>query len=100
MDIGEDGKLRVRGYVTVDRSGSKMLDGGWSFSWDDCGVLDDKDTDVGKGMSLVGWAEDIRSKVVLKQTIQWVDSGKTCNFTSGSCPSKLGGEMLLSHSGF
>ena len=98
MGIGEDGKLRVHRDVTVDRSGSRMLDGGWSFSWDDCGVLDEKDTDV--GMSLVGLAEDIWSKVVLKETIQWVDRVKTCYFTSGSCSSKLRGEMLLSHSGF
>ena len=56
MGIGEDGKLRVHRDVTVDRSGSRMLDGGWSFSWDDCRVLDEKDTDA--GMSLVGLAED------------------------------------------
>ena len=38
--VGDDGKVGVNGDVTVDRSGSEMLDGGWIFSWDDCGVSD------------------------------------------------------------
>ena len=42
-----DRKVGVHGDVTVDRSGSGMLDGGWNFSWDDCAV-------VGQVMSLVG----------------------------------------------
>ena len=32
VSIGEDGKVRVYGGVTVNRNGSGMLDGGWSFS--------------------------------------------------------------------
>ena len=38
MGVGKDGKVAVYGNVTVDRSGSWMLDGGWNFIWDDCGV--------------------------------------------------------------
>ena len=38
MGVGKDGKVGVHGDVTVDRSGSGMLDGGWNFSWDDCRV--------------------------------------------------------------
>ena len=47
MRVGEDRKVGVHGDVTVDKSGSGMLDGGWNFSWDDCAV-------VGQVMSLVG----------------------------------------------
>ena len=32
MGVGEDGNLGVNGYVTGDRGGSGMLDGGWNFS--------------------------------------------------------------------
>ena len=37
VGVGEDGKVGVYGDVTVDRSGSGMLDGGWNFIWDHCG---------------------------------------------------------------
>ena len=50
MRVGEDRKVGVHGDVTVDRSGSGMLDGGWNFSWDDCAV-------VGQVMRLVGLAD-------------------------------------------
>ena len=30
MGVGEDGKVGVHGDVTVDRNGSRMLDGGWN----------------------------------------------------------------------
>ena len=33
MLVGEDWKVGVHGDVTVDRSGSVMLNGGWYFSW-------------------------------------------------------------------
>ena len=50
--VGEDGKVGVHGDVTVDRSGSEMLDGGWNFSWDDCGVSnEEEDAEVGEVMS-------------------------------------------------
>ena len=29
VGVGEDGKVRVHGYATVDRSGSEIVDGGW-----------------------------------------------------------------------
>ena len=38
MGVGEDIKVRVHGDVTVDRSGSGMLDGCWNGIWDDCWV--------------------------------------------------------------
>ena len=47
MAVGEDGKVGVNGDVTVDRSGSEMLDGGWNCIWDDCWVSVEEDTDVG-----------------------------------------------------
>ena len=62
VGVGEDGKVGVYGDVTVGRSGSGMLDGSWNFSWDDCGVSDKEDTEVGEVMSLVGLADDIWSK--------------------------------------
>ena len=52
--VGEDGKVGVHGDVTVDRSGSGMLDGGWNFTWDDCGVSVEEDAEVGEVTSLVG----------------------------------------------
>ena len=51
MRVGEDGKVGVHGDVTVDRSGSEMLDGGWNFSWDDCGVSNEENAEVGEVMS-------------------------------------------------
>ena len=54
MGVEQDGKVEVHGYVTVDRSRSGMLDGGWNFSWDDCGVSVE-DEEVGEVMSLVGF---------------------------------------------
>ena len=38
MGVGQDGKVGAHGDVTVDKSGSGMLDGGRNFSWDDCRV--------------------------------------------------------------
>ena len=52
VGAGEDGKVRVYGDVTVDRGGSGMLDGGWNFIWDDCGVPVEEDAEVGKVMKL------------------------------------------------
>ena len=54
MGVGEDGKVRVHGDFTVDRSGSGISDGGWNFSWDDCGVSVE-DAEVGEAMCLVGF---------------------------------------------
>ena len=42
-----------------------MLDGGRSFSWDDCRHSNEKDAEVGEAMSLVGLADVIWSEVVL-----------------------------------
>ena len=65
MGVGEDGKVGVYGNVTVDRSGSGMLHGGWNFIWDDCGVPVEEDAEVGEVMSLVGLTDGIWSEVVL-----------------------------------
>ena len=59
MGVGEDGKVGVYEDVTVDRSGSGMLDGGWNFIWDDCGVPAEEDPEVGEVMCLVGLADGI-----------------------------------------
>ena len=37
-----------------------MLDGGWNFIWDDCGVPVEEDAEVGEVMSLIGLADGIR----------------------------------------
>ena len=42
-----------------------MLNDFWNFSWDNCGISDEEDTEVGEAMSLVGLAHNICSKVVL-----------------------------------
>ena len=34
VGVGEDGKVGVYGDVTVDRSESGMVDGGWNLRWD------------------------------------------------------------------
>ena len=65
VGVGEDGKAGVHGDVTVDRSGSEMLDGGWNCIWHDCEVSVEEDAEVGEVMSLVGSADDIWSEVVL-----------------------------------
>ena len=65
VDVGKDGKVGVHGDVTVDRSGSGMLDGGWNCIWDDCGVSVEEDAEVGEVMSLIGLADYIWSEVVL-----------------------------------
>ena len=65
VGVEEDGKVGVHGDVTVDWSGSGMLNGGWNFSWDDHGVSDEEDAEVGEVMNLVGLADGIWSKVVL-----------------------------------
>ena len=53
MGVGEDGKVGVYGNATVDRSGSGMLDSGWNFIWDDCGIPVEEDAEFGEVMSLV-----------------------------------------------
>ena len=65
VGVGKDGKVGVHGDVTVDRSGSGMVDGGWNCIWDDCGVSNEEDAEVGEIMSLVGLADGIWSEVVL-----------------------------------
>ena len=50
VGVGEDGKVGVHGDVTVDKSRSGMVDGGWHFFWDDCGVLVEEDAGVGEIM--------------------------------------------------
>ena len=78
--VGEDGKVGVHGDVTVDRSGSGMLDGGWNFTWGDCGVSVEEDAEVGEVMSLVGIAEDIWSEVVLSdEEKSWRKAGDAVN---------------------
>ena len=59
VSVAEDGKLGVHGGITVNRSGSGMLDGGWNLSWDDGGVLDEEDTEVGDVISLLGLVDDV-----------------------------------------
>ena len=80
----EDGKVGVHGDVTVDRSGSGMLDGGWNFSWDDCALSDEEYTEVDEVMSLVGLADGIWSEVVLGgEENTWRKGGdavNVCNF--------------------
>ena len=65
VGVGEDGKVGAHADVTVDRNGSGMLDGGWSFSWDDCRVSVEEDVEVGKVMSSVALTDGIWSEVVL-----------------------------------
>ena len=63
MSVGEDGNVVVHGDVTWDRSGRLYY--GWNFSWDECGVWDEEDSEVGEVMNLVGSVDDIWSEVVL-----------------------------------
>ena len=42
-----------------------MLDGGWNFVWDGCGVSVEEDAEVGKVMRLIGLADGIWSDIVL-----------------------------------
>ena len=81
--IGEVGKVGVHGNVTVDRSGSGVLDGGWNFSWDDCGVSDEEDAEVGGVMNLVGLADGIWSEYILsgKETT-WQKVGDAVNVSN------------------
>ena len=80
MGVGEDGKVAVYGDVTVDRSGSWMLDGGWNFIWDDCGVPVEEDAEVGEVMSLIGLADGIWSEVVLSdEEKSWWKGGDAVN---------------------
>ena len=80
VGVGEDGKVAVYGDVTVDRSGSWMLDGGWNFIWDDCGVPVEEDAEVGEVMSLVGLADGIWSEVVLSgEEKSWWKGGDSVN---------------------
>ena len=65
MAVGVDGEVGVYGDVTVDKSGSEMVDGGWNCIWYDCGVSVEDDAEVGEVMSLVGLADNICSEVVL-----------------------------------
>ena len=64
VGVGEDGKVEGYGDVTADRSGSGMLDGGWNFIWEDCGVLIEEDAEVGEVVSLVGLTDGIWSEVM------------------------------------
>ena len=59
VGVGEDAKVVVYGDVTVDRSGSWMLDGGGNFIWEDCGGPVEEDVEVGEVMSLTGLADGI-----------------------------------------
>ena len=49
----EDGKVGVHWDVTLDRSGSRMLDGGWNSNLDDCRVSVEEDADLGEVMRLL-----------------------------------------------
>ena len=84
VGVGEDGRVGVHGDVTVDRGGSGMLDGGWNFSWDDCGVSVEEDAEIGEVMSLVGLADEIWSEVVLsdgeKSWRKGSDAINVCDF--------------------
>ena len=51
--VGEDGKVGVHEDITVDTSGNGMLDGVWNFSWDDCGVSNKEDPEVGEVTSFL-----------------------------------------------
>ena len=53
MGEGEDGKVGVHWDVTLDRSGSRMLDGGWNSNLDDCRVSVEEDADLGEVMRLL-----------------------------------------------
>ena len=61
-----------------------MLDGGWNFIWDDCGVPVEEDAEVGEVMSLVGLADGIWSEVVLsdEEKSWWKgdDAVNVCDF--------------------
>ena len=65
VGVGEDRKVGEHKDVTVDRSGSGMLDGGWNCMWDDSRVSVKEDAEVGEVMNLVYLADDIWSEVVL-----------------------------------
>ena len=65
VGVRDDGNVWVHGDDTGDRIGGEILDCSWNFSWDDCRVLDEEDTEVDGAMSLVGLGEDIWSEVVL-----------------------------------
>ena len=84
VGVGEDGKVGVHGDVTVDRSGSGMVDGGWNCIWDDCGVSDEEDAEIGEVMSLVGLADEIWSEVVLSDGEKPLQNGgdavNVCDF--------------------
>ena len=80
VGVVEDRKVGVYGDVTVDRSGSGMLDGGWNFIWDDCGVPVEEDAEVGEVMSLIGLADGIWSEVVLSdEEKSWWKGGDAVN---------------------
>ena len=55
-----------------------------NFSWDDCGVSDEEDLEVGEVMSLVGSADGIWSEVVMggeeKTRRKSGDVVNVCNF--------------------
>ena len=84
VGVEEDGKVGVHGNVTVGRSGSGMLDGGWSFIWDDCGISDEEDSEVDEVKSLVGLLDGIWSEAVLSgEEKSWRKDGdavNVCNF--------------------
>ena len=54
VGVRKDGKIGVYGDLTVDISGSGMLDDGWNFSWDDYGVSDEEAVEIVELLKL--WA--------------------------------------------
>ena len=80
VGVGEDGQVGVHRDVTVDRSGSGMLDGGRKFSWYDCRVSVEEDAEVGEVISLVGLADGIWSGVFLSdEEKSWRKGGDAVN---------------------
>ena len=69
MGVEQDGKVEVHGDVTVDRTRIRMLDGGWNFRWDDCGVSVE-DEKVDEVMSLVGFLVSILTKFLKLKTTE------------------------------
>ena len=45
-------------------TGNGMLDGAWNFSWDDCGVSNEEDSEVGEVTSFLCLVNNIQSEVV------------------------------------
>ena len=80
MGVVKDGKVGVHGDVTVGRSGSGMVDGGWNCIWDDSGVSVKEDAEVGEIMSLFRLADGAWSGVVLSdEEKSWRKGGDAIN---------------------